>query len=107
MTMLRSVLLAGGLVVAAAPAWAEAGDAAQGRPRQSVALPAQLSASERQNYRAVFADLGAQNWAGAAGRLDGMRPGPLHDLARAMLYTMPGSPRVELEPLRAVLERAP
>ena len=28
-----------------------------------------------------------------------MRDGPLHDLARAMLYTMPGSPRVERRPL--------
>ena len=37
----------------------------------------------------VFAALRAQDWAGAAGRLDGMRDGPLHNLARAMLYTMP------------------
>ena len=35
-----------------------------------------------------------------------MRDGPLHDLARAMLYTMPGSPRVELEPLIAACSPA-
>ena len=35
-----------------------------------------------------------------------MRPGALHDLARAMLYTMPGSPPVELAPLMQLLERA-
>ncbi len=85
---------------------------AQDRPREARAarafnIPVQLSASERENYQAIFADLRAQNWAGAAGRLDAMRPGPLHDLARALLYTMPGSPRVEQRPLGELLERAP
>ena len=109
MKRVTGALLAAGLILAAAPALAnDAGD--QGRaPRAARAfeIPAQLSQSERDNYRAVFADLRTQNWAGAAGRLDGMRAGPLHDLARAMLYTMPGSPRVELEPLLSLLERAP
>lgn len=104
MTKLSRLLLAG-LTLAATPALAQSGGA-QARPVQAAPVPSQLSTSERENYRAVFADLRAQNWAGAAGRLDGMRPGPLHDLARAMLYTMPGSPRVELEPLRSLLERA-
>jgi soluble lytic murein transglycosylase-like protein len=36
-----------------------------------------------------------------------MANGPLHDLARAMLYTMPNSPRVELEQLYALVGRAP
>jgi len=101
------MLLAAGLILAAAPALAnDLGD--QGRaPRAARAfdIPAQLSQSERDNYRAIFADLRMRNWASAAGRLDGMRAGPLHDLARAMLYTMPGSPPVELEPLRSLLER--
>ncbi|MBV9882561.1 MAG: lytic transglycosylase domain-containing protein [Sphingomonadaceae bacterium] len=66
-----------------------------------------MSPSERDSYRAVFASLRAQDWAGAAGRLDGMRDGPLHNLARAMLYTMPGSPRVEAAPLLDLLARAP
>lgn len=74
---------------------------------QGISAPAQLTASERDNYRAVFAALRGQDWAGAAGRLDGMREGPLHDIARAMLYTMPGSPRVEPEPLVALIGRAP
>jgi soluble lytic murein transglycosylase len=74
---------------------------------QGSAAPAQLSSAERDGYRAVFAALRAQDWAGAAGRLDGMREGPLHDLARAMLYTMPGSPRVETGPLTELIARAP
>ncbi|HST37270.1 MAG TPA: lytic transglycosylase domain-containing protein [Allosphingosinicella sp.] len=68
--------------------------------------PAQLEASQRDNYRAIFAALRAQDWAGAAGRLDGMRDGLLHDLARAQLYTMPGSPRVELPAITSLLPRA-
>ncbi len=90
----------------AAPALA-AGDAADGRSARAVPLPTQLSGAERENYRAVFADLRAQNWAGAAGRLDSMREGPLHPVARAMLYTLPGSPRVEMEPLVRLLSVAP
>jgi len=105
MNKLRRTLLAAGLVLCATPALADAG-ALDATPR-AANVPAQLSGSERDNYRAVFADLRAENWAGAAGRLDGMRPGPLHDLARAMYYTMPGSPRVEREPLLALLARAP
>jgi soluble lytic murein transglycosylase-like protein len=36
-----------------------------------------------------------------------MRPGVLHEVARAQLYTMPGSPRVEAGPLMQLLGRAP
>ena len=107
MKTLRSALFAAGLVVAATPALAEYGATADAPAQRAFDIPNQLSSSERDNYRAVFADLRAQNWAGAAGRLDGMRAGPLHELARAMLYTMPGSPRVELEPLVSLLARAP
>ncbi len=103
MISLRRLLLAG-LMLAATPAFAQA----QAQPAaRAFAIPAQLTASERENYRAVFVDLRAQNWAGAVGRLDAMRSGPLHDLARAMLYTMPGSPRVELAPLTELIQRSP
>jgi len=100
MGRLKAALLAATMILAAAPA------AAQDSGR-AISAPAQLSASERDNYRAIFATLRAQDWAGAAGRIDGMRSGPLHDLARAMLYTMPGSPRVETGPLTELLARAP
>ena len=100
---LGACLLAAGLVLAAAPLSAEE-SAPHGR---AISCPAQLSAAEREGYRAVFASLRAQDWAGAAGRLDGMRDGPLHNLARALLYTMPGSPRVEAGPLLELLARAP
>ena len=106
MKTLTRLLCAAGLVLAATPALAE-DDIQADRSARAFAAPALLSPSERDNYRAVFAALNAQDWAGAAGRLDGMRQGPLHDLARALLYVMPGSPRVELQPLTELLARAP
>jgi soluble lytic murein transglycosylase-like protein len=106
MKTLPWLLAAAGLVLAATPAFA-ADDVQGSGPIRAFAAPAQLTQSERDNYRAVFAALRGQDWAGAAGRLDGMRSGPLHDLARAMLYTMPGTPPVELGPLTDLLRRAP
>jgi hypothetical protein len=101
--MLTAGLLAAGMALAASPSLAQE----SGRHGPAISAPAQLSPSERDAYRAIFASLRAQDWAGAAGRLDGMRDGPLHNLARAMLYTMPGSPRVETQPLLDLLARAP
>ena len=103
-TLFSRALLVAASILCVSPALADG--AAMDAPR-GASLPAQLSGSEREYYRAVFADLRAQNWAGAAGRLDAMRAGPLHDVARAMLYTMPGSPPVQMEPLVALLVRAP
>lgn len=95
------------LAAAAAPAFAAASDDDQARSRHTFAAPSQLTASERENYRLIFDALRAGNWAGATGRLDEMRPGLLHDIARAQLYTMAGSPRVDGGPLRDLLARAP
>jgi soluble lytic murein transglycosylase-like protein len=105
MKTLAGLACAAGLALSAIPAHAEDNDARPNLAR-AFAAPSQLSAAERENYRAVFAALRARDWAGAAGRLDGMRSGALHDAARAMLYTMPGSPRVELEPLAQLLAGA-
>jgi soluble lytic murein transglycosylase len=99
--------LAALLLLVAHPAFAATGDENQGQTARAFAAPSQLSASERENYRLIFAALRASDWAGAAGRLDEMRPGLLHDIARAQLYTMPGSPRVEAGPLVLLLNRAP
>ena len=107
MKKLRTGASAAGLLLCAAPSLAAAaGNSAQAEER-SVTIPAQLSESQREAYRAIFADLRAENWAGATARLDGMSEGPLHHVARAMLYTLPGSPRVELGPLLELLDRAP
>jgi soluble lytic murein transglycosylase-like protein len=101
------LLAAAGLPAQAAaaadtPAEAEADAAAQA---QAPLAPA-LSAEQRTAYRDVFAAIRARDWAGAAARLDGMGDGPLHNYARARIYLAPGSPRVEMGPLIALLSRA-
>src|SRR6218665_443242 len=100
-----AALLCAGLTRPATPAFAGADETYSAE--RAYAAPSQLSAAERDAYRAVFAALRARDWAGAARRLDEMRQGPLHDIARAQLFTLPGSPRVEAGPLTELLGRAP
>ncbi len=69
-----AALLCAGLVLAAAPALAATATIGAA-PSRAFAAPAQLSSAERDAYRAIFAALRARDWAGAAGRLDAMRPG--------------------------------
>jgi soluble lytic murein transglycosylase-like protein len=102
MRKLRVALIAAALAAPAVPA------AAQGaRGPQAAQVPAQLSAEQRTAYREIFAAIRAQDWAGAAARLDATRDGPLHHFARAELYTAAGSPRVELEQILPLLQAAP
>ena len=70
-------------------------------------LPTILTAAQRNAYRDIFAAIRAQDWAGAAAKIDGMDEGPLHNAARARLYLAPNSPRIELPPLLSLLQRAP
>ena len=103
----EALLLAAAVVLSAAPALAAAPSPAEADAAQAGApLPRVLTDEQRSNYRAIFAAIRAGDWAGAASRLDGMRDGPLHDVARARLYLAPGSPRVELEPLLRLLSGA-
>ncbi|MFD1950906.1 transglycosylase SLT domain-containing protein [Sphingomonas arantia] len=73
----------------------------------AAALPAQLDASQREGYRAVFAAIRAHDWSSAAARLDAMGAGPLHAVARAELYLAKGSPRVETDALVSAIGAAP
>jgi len=92
---------------AAAPeASDDMGAAARARHDRAAAVPPQLNPQQRAAYRAIFAELDAGNWAAALGRLDELPEGPLHDVVRAQLYTLPGTPRVEAPPLLALLGRA-
>ncbi|WP_375428883.1 transglycosylase SLT domain-containing protein [uncultured Sphingomonas sp.] len=70
-------------------------------------VPAQLDVGQRKGYAAVFGAIREERWTDAQITLDGMAPGPLHAVARAELYTAKNSPRVELEPLVALLNQAP
>lgn len=71
------------------------------------AAPSVLSEAQRSAYREIFAAIRKADWAGAAARLDAMGEGPLHAVARAELYLAKGSPKVELEPLLALIAKAP
>lgn len=70
-------------------------------------IPPQLSPEDRDAYAQVFAAIRGGRWADAQLRLDAMKPGPLHAVARAELYTAKGSPKVELPQLLALLGEAP
>ncbi|MFN3946172.1 MAG: lytic transglycosylase domain-containing protein [Allosphingosinicella sp.] len=116
MIQLRSLLLAAAAALPAVPAAAaEAADAEEsriGRPAHSgdareARIPAQLDSNERLLYAQVFAAIRAQDWAGATALLDNSRTGPLHDVARALVYVDRNSPRTDVSLLLSVLERSP
>ncbi len=71
------------------------------------AIPEQLDAKARTDYRAVFAAIRSGDWASAAGRLDALPDGLLTPFARAELFLAKGSPKVEAGPLVALLNQAP
>ena len=70
-------------------------------------VPDQLDGEQRAAYRLVFAAIRAGAFNDAQLQLDAMKPGPLHAIARAELYTAKGSPKTALEPLMALLAEAP
>jgi len=110
---MKALLLAASMLIAATPALAASpGDldarlgtatVASAKP----AIPAQLDAAQRDGYRQVFASIHAGKWADAQIELDAMKPGPLHAIARAELYTAKGSPRIDRASLVALIAQAP
>ena len=105
MNRMRTLLLAAAFALPAAPAFAEA-DTGTSSLRQA-RMPSVLTEAQRTNYREIFTAIRAEDWAGAAARLDGMGDGPLHAVARAELYLAKNSPKVELDPLLALIAVAP
>ena len=76
-------------------------------PTRNDRIPDQLDSGQREAYRQVFQAIRDSRWQDAQIGLDTMKPGALHAVARAELYTAKGSPRTELDPLMAVLNQAP
>ena len=99
--------LAMALLAAAAPLPALAAEPAGDARLGAVAIPSQLDADQRTGYLAVFAAIREQRWQDAQIALDQVKPGPLHSIARAELFTAKGSPRVELDPVVQLLTEAP
>ena len=104
--MRTRTLLAAALIALPIPALAAA-PAAEVRTAPAARIPAQLDAGQREGYAAVFAAIREERWTDAQIGLDAMKPGPLHAVARAQLYTAKGSPKVEADQLLALLNEAP
>jgi soluble lytic murein transglycosylase len=96
MTKFRRLLLAAAIAFPAAPAFAD--------DRGGLS---ELGASERSAYREIFGAIRSGDWVAAALGIERMGGGPLRDAALAELYLAKGSPRVEIEPLVALIARAP
>ncbi|MFL6863617.1 MAG: lytic transglycosylase domain-containing protein [Allosphingosinicella sp.] len=93
MKRLRHFLLIAAIAFPAAPALA--------------GEPTILSDAQRAAYRDILTTLRVGDWTGAAAKLDSAPEGPLNDALRAELYLAKGSPKVDAEPLLALIARAP
>ena len=105
---LKLVIATALLPVALSPAIADnrpIAAASQAGARTDIA--AILTRDEREVYRQIFADIRNRNWESAQAGLSGQSGSVLHPVARAELYLAAGSPRIELAPLRALLNDAP
>ncbi len=111
--MITRTIIAAALLALPMTAQADDADAANDRPAASAAarggdgVPDQLDAEQRSGYRTVFAAIRAGRWADAQLQLDSMKPGLLHAVARAELYTAKDSPKVDLGAILALLAEAP
>ncbi len=114
--MIRKALLAPVLscvlsAAALSPALAASDTPVDGLPSLVVtapnAIPLQLRAGERDQYRAIFAAIRSHEWGDATQRLDAMPEGLLTPFARAELILAKGSPRVANDPLASLLNRGP
>jgi soluble lytic murein transglycosylase len=100
MTKWLALLLAAAAFLPEAPALAEdLGEVA--------AQPSALNEAQRAAYREIMAAIRVGDWVGATARLGSAPEGPLNNALRAEIYLGKGSPKVELEPLLALLARAP
>ncbi len=72
-----------------------------------IKLPVQLGPNARDRYRDIFGSIDAAKWNDASTKLDAMDTGPLHALARALIYLGKGSPKVEGNTLASLAAQAP
>ncbi|MET4897272.1 lytic transglycosylase domain-containing protein [Sphingomonadaceae bacterium jetA1] len=76
-------------------------------PKAAPSIPALLDADQKAGYTRIFAAIRDGRWTDAQLQLDSLKPGPLHAIARAELYTAKGSPKVDVDRLVALLNEAP
>jgi soluble lytic murein transglycosylase-like protein len=93
---------------AAVPASANSASADYFRQRgESRNAPTVLTRDERDYYTALFAAVKSEDWAAVQARLAERASGPLHAVAKAEYYLAANSPKVEAEPLLALIAEAP
>jgi soluble lytic murein transglycosylase-like protein len=96
MRKLRAILLAAVAMLPAAPALAG-----------GLSPTSELSTTDRSAYRDIFTALDSADWAGAGAKIDAMPDSPMKFAAQAELFLAKGSPRVELDSILALLQKAP
>ncbi|MDV3456282.1 transglycosylase SLT domain-containing protein [Sphingomonas sp. HF-S4] len=106
-TILAAALLALPVAAHADDDVADSNRGASAAAERGAGIPDQLDSEQRAGYRKVFAAIRSQQWADAQLQLDSMKPGPLHAIAKAQLYTAAKSPKVDLAPILALLSEAP
>ena len=101
-TLSIGAVLAAGTAMGGA-AMADPLDAATSRSPAALkappSIPTLLDADQKAGYARVFAAIRDGRWTDAQLQLDSLKPGPLHAIARAELYTAKGSPKVDVERL--------
>ncbi|MBB4085687.1 lytic transglycosylase domain-containing protein [Sphingomonas carotinifaciens] len=105
--MTRTLAIACALAATMAAAAATAEPANSATTAKTPRIPTLLDDAQQVGYRAIFGAIRDGRWTDAQLQLDALKPGPLHAIARAELYTAKGSPRVDLDKLLAVLNEAP
>ena len=91
----------------AAPAAANSASTDYFRLRgQTRNAPSVLTRDEREFYAALFAAVKREDWATVQAKFAERAAGPLHAVARAEFYLAANSPKVEAEPLLALLSEA-
>ncbi len=105
--MTRTLAIACALAATVAAAAATAEPANSATTAKTPRIPTLLDDAQQVGYRAIFGAIRDGRWTDAQLQLDALKPGPLHAIARAELYTAKGSPRVDLDKLLAVLNEAP
>ena len=71
------------------------------------AVPILLSQDDRTYYADLFGAIDRQDWSTVQALFERRAEGPLHAVARSQFYLASTSPKVELEPLTALLSEAP
>jgi len=69
--------------------------------------PKVLNSKERKQFRAIYDAIQASNWADATKLIKKADRGPMKFMATAELYLAVGSPRVEADQLKSLLDSAP